>query len=110
MLPCRKSPNKSNPIMAKVFIYGAQDALPEKKPIRSRFSFKNFLQSNFVLGCWSSCNRHSSQALLKAEAGLYADENVSRLPQAFKIKYFEQLKGGQWQIKNQVKSRVLIDV
>ncbi len=49
----------------------------------------------------------SSQVLSKAQNGVYAPENVSRLPASLKLGYFEHRKDGQWEVKKRVRDLVL---
>ncbi len=45
--------------------------------------------------------------LKKAEKGIYADENVKRLPAKLIQKYFVRLHDGQWQVKPLLKKMIL---
>ncbi len=49
----------------------------------------------------------SEQMLLKARQGIYSAENVFRLPEQWKRKYFRQLPSGQWQVVEEVRKMVL---
>lgn len=49
----------------------------------------------------------SSQALDKAMKGIYANENVSKLPAHLKNTYFKKIEDDQWEVVPQVKSMVL---
>lgn len=49
----------------------------------------------------------STTMLDVARAGIYADNNVARLPASFRNKYFERLPDGRWSVKKQVKDLVL---
>lgn len=49
----------------------------------------------------------SVTALEKASKGKYTDDNVSKLPNAQKTKYFDKLPDGLWKVKDKVKDLIL---
>lgn len=49
----------------------------------------------------------SLNVLSKAEAGLYSDENVSHLPETLRRKYLLKQPNGMWQVKPEIKNKVL---
>ncbi|MCB0299835.1 MAG: protein-glutamate O-methyltransferase CheR, partial [Calditrichaeota bacterium] len=49
----------------------------------------------------------SSNALEKAQTGIYATENIERIPTDLKRKYFRKLPDGRWQVNDSLKQMIL---
>lgn len=49
----------------------------------------------------------SRAVLEKAKSGIYAEDNVTRMPRDIKAQYFKQVEGGQWTVADRVKEIVL---
>ncbi|MDD3314920.1 MAG: protein-glutamate O-methyltransferase CheR, partial [Syntrophaceticus sp.] len=49
----------------------------------------------------------STSVLKKARAGVYSNEQVSRLPPLYRIRYFDQLGDGQWKVKPNISKIIL---